>query len=102
MTGLHIADHPVVADRLAKMRDERTSPSDFRAAMKSMAPFLVYEAARGLETKDQTVKTPIGEVQGKTLRQDIVLFPILRAGLGLMEGALQVFPKARVGLIGAY
>lgn len=102
MTGLTIADHPVVADRLAVMRNAETSPEDFRAAMKSMAPFLVYEAARGLVTEDVSVTTPLGSAPGKLLTQKIVLFPILRAGLGLLEGALQVFPKAKVGMIGAY
>lgn len=102
MTGLHIADHPVVADRLATMRDKATSPADFRTAMKSMAPFLVYEAARGLETRDVSVATPLGASPSKRLTRGIVLFPILRAGLGLLDGALQVFPAAKVGLIGAY
>lgn len=102
MTGLHIADHPVVADRLAVMRARDTSPAAFRTAMKSMAPFLVYEAARGLETVNLTISTPVGEARGKKLRQNVVLFPILRAGLGLLEGALEVFPEAKVGFIGAY
>ncbi len=102
MTGLHIPDHPVVADRLSRMRNRDTSPSDFRIAMKSLAPFLVYEAARGLATEQRDVETPCGRCRGRFLTQKIVLFPILRAGLGLLEGALEVFPEARVGFIGAY
>lgn len=102
MTGLHIPDHPVVIDRLTRLRDAHTSPADFRTAMKSLAPFLVYEAARGLETQELRVDTPIGPAVGAMLKRRVVLFPILRAGLGLLEGALEVFPEARVGLIGAY
>lgn len=102
VTGLHIPDHPVVADRLTTMRDAATSPPAFRTAMTSLAPFLVYEAARGLEISEKAVETPCGRAKGKTLKHPVVLFPILRAGLGLLEGALEVFPEARVGLIGAY
>ncbi len=102
MTGLHIPDHPVVADRLTTLRDAQTSPPDFRTAMKSLAPFLVYEAARGLETNRIEVQTPIGTAAGTRLKRRVVLFPILRAGLGLLEGALEVFPEASVGFIGAY
>lgn len=102
MTGLHIPDHPVVADRLTTMRDRETSPADFRTALKSLAPFLVYEAARGLPTVLRDVQTPCGAAKGKTLKSRVVLFPVLRAGLGLLDGALEVFPEARVGLIGAY
>jgi uracil phosphoribosyltransferase len=102
MTGLHIPDHPVVADRLMRMRDKLTSPSDFRTALKSLAPFLVYEAARGLETETVEVETPCGTAKGRKLHLPVVLFPVLRAGLGLLEGALDVFPEARVGFIGAY
>jgi len=102
MTGLHIPDHPVVADRLTRMRDVKTTPSEFRVILKSLAPFLVYEAARGLPTELKEVVTPCGRAKGELLTQRVVLFPILRAGLGLLDGALQVFPEARVGFIGAY
>lgn len=102
MTGLIIPDHPVVADRLARLRDKTTSAAEFRVTMKSLAPFLVYEAARGLATRDIEFETPITKARGKTLKSRVVLFPILRAGLGLLDGALDVFPEARVGLIGAY
>lgn len=102
MTGLHVPDHPVVADRLLTLRDAKTSPSDFRIAMKSLAPFLVYEAARGIEAVEQEVATPCGTAKGRRLKSRVVLFPILRAGLGLLEGALDVFPEACVGFIGAY
>ncbi|RMH59730.1 MAG: uracil phosphoribosyltransferase [Candidatus Hydrogenedentota bacterium] len=102
VTGLHIPEHPVVSDRIRILRDAGTSPSEFRTAMKSLAPFLVYEAARGLPTVSGTVETPLGTADALHLRNEIVLYPILRAGLGLLEGALEVFPHARVGLIGAY
>lgn len=100
--GLVVPDHPLVADRLATMRNKDTPPDDFRAAMRSLAPFLVYEAARGLGVEEVTVETPLGRVAGARLSPRIVLFPILRAGLGLLEGALDVFPSARVGLVGVY
>ncbi len=102
MTGLHIPENPIVTDRLTTMRDKETTPSEFRIALKSLAPFLVYEAARGLETIEHEVVTPCGTAKGKRLKSRVVLFPILRAGLGLLEGALDVFPEACVGFIGAY
>lgn len=100
--GLVIPSHPLVADRLTQMRSAATPPHAFRAAMRSLAPFLVYEAARGIGTRPVEIETPIQKTSGTLLGPRIVLFPILRAGLGLLDGAIEVFPEARVGLIGVY
>lgn len=99
---LRIVDHPVAQDRLARLRD-RTTPSPlFRAACRELAPILVYEAAREIPVASETVETPLGRAPARRLRTKVALFPVLRAGLGLLDGALEVLPEAQVGFVGVY
>ena len=97
-----IVDHPLVADRVTQLRDERTSPADFRRLANEVASFLAYEALRDVPTEAVTVRTPLDvDARGRRLRLPLpFLVPILRAGLGLLDGVLAAMPGAEVGLAG--
>jgi uracil phosphoribosyltransferase len=97
-----IVDHPLVADRITQLRDERTTPADFRRLANEVAAFLAYEALRDVATDATTVRTPLDvDAPGRRLRLPLpFLVPILRAGLGLLDGVLSAMPGAEVGLAG--
>jgi uracil phosphoribosyltransferase len=97
-----IVDHPLVADRITQLRDERTTPADFRRLANEVATFLAYEALRDVPTDDVAVRTPLAvDAPGRRLRHPLpFLVPVLRAGLGLLDGVLAAMPGAEVGLAG--
>ena len=97
-----IVDHPLVADRITQLRDERTTPADFRRLANEVATFLAYEALREVPTDDVAVRTPLDvDAPGRRLRHPLpFLVPVLRAGLGLLDGVLAAMPGAEVGLAG--
>jgi uracil phosphoribosyltransferase len=96
-----IVDHPVITHKLATLRDKSTSVPEFRRTVSEMTLLLTYEATRDLKTITRTIETPLCKAQVQVLAQsDFVIVPILRAGLGMVEGLLQVLPDARVGHIG--
>jgi uracil phosphoribosyltransferase len=97
---VHVVDHPLVAARLAIMRDERTDRAAFRAALAQIAHALVYEAARTCTTKCLEVRTPLGVATCNVPASDPCLIPITRAGLGMLEPALELFPGAEVAFVG--
>ena len=99
---LHVVDHPLVAHRVAVLRDVGTGSAEFRRVSGELAGFLVYEATRDLPTEEGRVATPLGtEAPTLTLPDHTpLLVPILRAGLALLEGALVAVPTAEVGLVG--
>jgi uracil phosphoribosyltransferase len=100
--SLHVVDHPLVAHRVAVLRDATTGSAEFRRVTGELAGFLVYEATRALPTRAGAVVTPLGlEAATSTLvDHQPLLVPILRAGLALLEGALTAVPTAEVGLVG--
>jgi uracil phosphoribosyltransferase len=98
--GLTIVDHPLVADALAALRDETTGPAVFRARTRGLATALVYEAVRDLPTRSTTVTTPLEATEARVLDARVVLVPILRAGLGLLDPAVELLPDAAVGHLG--
>jgi uracil phosphoribosyltransferase len=95
-----VVDHPLAAERLAVLRDRATPPVAFRLALRELSTLLVYEACRGLVTEEITVETPLGPAPGRRLATTPVLVPVLRAGLGMLDGALALLPDARVGFVG--
>ena len=97
---VHIIDHPLVHDALVELRDKRTSPEDFRRAARRISVLLAGEALRGAPHTAVTVETPIGPAPGRRLSPDIVVVPVLRAGLGMLDAVLELAPTARVGHIG--
>jgi uracil phosphoribosyltransferase len=102
MKNLKIIDHPLVKRDLTLLRDKKTPSHQFRAILRRTASLMAYEVSRGLEIKEITVQTPLEKTKGASVDQQIVLVPILRAGLGLVGGFVEVMPNARVGHIGLF
>jgi uracil phosphoribosyltransferase len=102
MSNLFISKHPLVAHKLAKMRSEDTRPKKFRELVREMGSLLAYEATLDLGTDPIKVETPLQETDGRMLREKIGLVPILRSGLGMVEGVWELMPSAEVWHIGLY
>ena len=100
---VHIMDHPLVAHKLTIMRDKNTSVKDFRELVSEIGMLITYEATRDLPLTTKHIETPICEMEAPTLAgKKVAVIPILRAGLGLVDGVLRMIPSARVGHIGMY
>ncbi len=97
---LHIVDHPLVHDALMELRDVRTDPPAFRRAANRISVLLAAEALRDMPSSATTVTTPLGPADGRVVRVDVVVVPVLRAGLGMLDAVLELLPSARVGHIG--
>ena len=97
---VHLVDHPLVHDALVELRDKRTAPDRFRRAASRISVLLAAEALREVGSGDVTVETPLGPASGRTITRDIVVVPVLRAGLGMLDAVLALVPHARVGHIG--
>jgi uracil phosphoribosyltransferase len=97
---VHIVDHPLVQDALIDLRDKRTMPEHFRRAATRISVLLAAEALREVGTSATTVETPLGPADGQRIESDIVVVPVLRAGLGMLDAVLELVPGARVGHIG--
>ena len=93
-------DHPLASHLLLQLRDETTPPAVFRNITKRLTACLILEATRDLPTEERTVSTPLEETSGPALASPIVTIPILRAGLGMLEAVVELFPEVRVGYIG--
>jgi uracil phosphoribosyltransferase len=101
--NIHILNHPLLQHKLTILRNENTSTKDFRELVSEIAMLMTYEATRDLPLEDITVKTPISTDTFKTLSgKKIAIVPILRAGLGMVDGVLKMIPAARVGHIGLF
>jgi len=100
MKGVTVINHPLVQHNLTRLRDERTAPQEFRRVLAEVASLMVYEATRSLSLNRVRVKTPLESTSGSQLKREVVLVPVLRAGLGMLEAILQLIPNARVGFIG--
>jgi uracil phosphoribosyltransferase len=97
---VHIVDHPLVHDALVTLRDKTTAPEHFRRAATRISVLLIAEALRDLSQQTVTVETPLGPAQGRRAGSDVVVVPVLRAGLGMLDAVLELVPSARVGHIG--
>jgi uracil phosphoribosyltransferase len=97
---VHLIEHPLVQDALLTLRDARTPPEDFRRVATRISVLLAAEAMRDLPTRAATVRTPLGEAQGCRVDGDVVVVPVLRAGLGMLDAVLELLPAARVGHLG--
>lgn len=96
----HVVDHPIVSSRLTVMRDERSTNSEFRAALRELATLLVYEATRDLARVDVAVRTPVASTTGTAIANPPLLVPVLRAGLGMAEAAFNLLPESQMGFVG--
>ncbi len=98
-----LLDHPLIKHKISILRDEKTPTSEFRTVVKEIAMMEGYEALRDVKTKDVTIKTPIEEtVQPMVEGKNLCFVPILRAGMGMVDGFTELIPSARVGHIGLY
>ena len=95
-----VIKHPLVQHNLTLLRDQRTEPEAFRRSLAEVASLMVYEATRSFETEPVKVATPLATTRGERLRREVILVPVLRAGLGMLPSILQLIPHARVGFIG--
>ena len=93
-------EHPLIDDFVTKLRDSSTPPQDFRLWARKVATLLAYDASRDLPTREIEVQTPLEKTTGKQLGAGIVLVPVLRAGIGMLESMLELFPDAVVGYVG--
>jgi uracil phosphoribosyltransferase len=99
---LIVVQHAVLADRLTVLRSRETSHAEFRQAMYEAAAIMAVEVARDLRVKEVELDTPLEATRGMRLRDQVAVVPVLRAGLGMVEGFLRLLPDARVGHLGIY
>ncbi len=97
-----LIEHPCVQHKLAIMRNVETGHKRFRELATEITKFICYEALKNIKTKVVSVQTPIAEARCRKIDTDIVVVPVLRAGVGMLEGILELVPTARVGFVGLY
>ncbi|PIR16130.1 MAG: uracil phosphoribosyltransferase, partial [Elusimicrobia bacterium CG11_big_fil_rev_8_21_14_0_20_64_6] len=102
MPKLFVSDHPLVQDKLSRLRDKRTNPQDFRRLMAEVAMLIGCEVLKGVRTRKTTVRTPLKTAPAVVLDQPLTFVAVLRAGLGMTPGLLELAPKASIGYIGLY
>ena len=103
MNNVTVISHPLIQHKLTMLRDKNTSSKDFRELVREISMLMAYEVTRDLPLKDIDIETPICKTTGKTLsEQDIAIVPVLRAGLGMVDGIVDLVPNAKIGHIGLY
>ncbi|MGE4353933.1 MAG: uracil phosphoribosyltransferase [Oscillospiraceae bacterium] len=103
MSNVHVYDHPLILHKLSIIRDENTSVKEFREMISEIAMLMCYEATRDLPVEEVEIQTPVAKAKVYRLAgKKLAVVPILRAGLGMVEGILALIPNAKVGHIGLY
>jgi len=102
MPHVHVSQHPLVKQKLTLLRDVNTKPKKFRELVREISILMAYEATADIQLKEYTVSTPMGTANGYELGEKIGLVPVLRAGLGMADGLIELIPSARQGHIGLY
>jgi uracil phosphoribosyltransferase len=97
-----LVNHPCVQHKLAIIRDAETGHKRFRELAKEITKFVCYEALKNIKVREVTVQTPIAAAKCSKIDTDLVVVPVLRAGIGMLEGILELVPTARVGFVGLY
>ena len=100
MKNVTVIKHPLVLHNLTRLRDKRTGSQEFRRVLSETAALMLHEATRSFAVVPVSVTTPLARTSGVRLRREVVLVPVLRAGLGMLDSILQLIPHARVGFIG--
>ena len=100
--GVTVVDHPLARVKLTKIRDEKTSSEEFRRELNDLSMLMAFEVTRSFETSPVQVKTPLATCAGVVLARPVIVAPILRAGLGMVDGMLSALTDASVGHIGMY
>lgn len=99
---LNVLKHPLLTHKLAQLRRKETDTKEFRETLKEIAGLMAFEITRDLPVRDITIETPLGKCKTQELAMDVVLVPVLRAGLGMVDGISNLIPSARIGHIGMY
>lgn len=99
---IKLLNHPLINVKLSRMRNKNTDSRDFRSNLVELAQFMSFEVTKDLQTERFDMETPIGKTQGYKLKNPVVLVPILRAGLGMVDGFKSMLPQASIGFIGMY
>jgi uracil phosphoribosyltransferase len=102
MSTVHASNHPLVAHKLSRLRDKNTEPKKFRELVREIAGLLAYEATADLQTAPIEIETPLTKMTAPQLKEKIGLIPVLRAGLGMVEGIWELMPSSEVWHIGLY
>ena len=103
MSIVHVMDHPLIQHKLSLMRDQETGPKEFRELLNEISMLMAYEVTRDLPLKTIEIETPICRAQTQVIAgKKLAIVPVLRAGLGMVEGILTLIPSAKVGHIGLY
>lgn len=103
MSKVHVFDHPLITHKLSIMRDKRTGSKDFRALLNEITMLMGYELTRDLPLEEINIETPVAHMKAKRISgKKLAIVPILRAGLGMVDGLLSLIPVAKVGHIGLY
>jgi uracil phosphoribosyltransferase len=98
---IHIADHPLITHKLTVLRDKNTPSPVFRQLVEELVTLLAYEATREVKTTEVTIETPVSQTTGRKITKPRpIVIPILRAGLGMLEGIIKLLPTAEVGFLG--
>lgn len=97
-----VLNHPLIHQKLAKLRDKNTVTKEFRETVGEIASLMTYEATRDMPLKDVEIVTPVGVAKCKILEKEVVIVPILRAGLGMVDAIQNLIPTAKIGHIGLY
>lgn len=100
--NLRIFEHPLIQQKLARARDRRTPPMEFRRLLNEIASLMTFEVSRSFATREVPIDTPMENTTGIVLSHPVTLVPILRAGIGMTEGILSLIPEARVAHVGIY
>ena len=103
MAKLQVLDHPLIQHKLSLIRDEKTGSKEFRELVEEVATLMAYEVTRDFPLQEIEIKTPVALAKTKVLAgRKVALVPILRAGLGMVDGMLRLIPAAKVGHVGLY
>ncbi|MCL5267727.1 MAG: uracil phosphoribosyltransferase [Bacteroidetes bacterium] len=102
MKNLQVIDHPLVKRDVSLLRAKATTSEDFRIVMRRLTSIMVYEVTRDLRLASHSIETPLEKTDGFTLADEVILVPVLRAGLGMLEAYLSLLPNAKVGHVGVY
>ena len=102
MSKLHVFNHPLISHKLTNIRKVTTATKDFRETVNEIAGLMAYEITRDLKLQDVTIETPVATTTQKELAQEVFIIPILRAGLGMVDGINRLIPTAKIGHIGIY
>jgi len=102
MSNVHVMNHPLIFDKISRLRDKGTGTQEFRQLIYQVSIILAVESTIRCGLREMTIATPLEETNGYQIRDNIVLLPILRAGLGMVDGFLSLIPEAKVGYLGVY